>query len=220
MKKLIIALILIAGISSGEEQQASVRVQVVYTNETGREISKYVNLVGWSASWDGTNWTAIVEEAYFGSNSITIGDQKIDCTSVERTKLIGKQNCRTALGMDFNIKSTTYAPVNLPALSMTIDNPIECGLQIYVAACGAAGSGEDLSITVFLNGTNMLPGTAAAIYTDSESIVPLGQGFFYPILPAGRHTLTLSAKVSGGTAVLKGTKAPIQMIVTPMKGDL
>jgi hypothetical protein len=243
MKKLIVILCLMAA-SCFAQTNAQVRVRILYTNEVGREISKTVTLNGWTANWDGTNWTAQVKQAnvhellpenpestvgtpeepftegYFSSNSLHVGNQAISSSSLARFGLVGKQSYRIVVNKDYSITNTVYEAVDAPVLSMTVSNDVNCSLLVLLAACGKAAAGESLSLTLYVDGVNAIPMSIPIVYTESSVTVPLGQTVLYPVLMAGQHTVMMYAKVSGGTGLLQGTKAPIEMAVISIEGSL
>lgn len=70
MKKWLAIWVVVLACGVAWAQEAKVRIQVVWTNSTGREFSAWASLDDWEASYDGTNWVATIQHSLFGSNGV------------------------------------------------------------------------------------------------------------------------------------------------------
>ena len=81
MRNIAIAIMLLFS-SISYAQVARIRVQVVWTNASGREFSADAYLDDWEATWDGSSWVATIQHSLFGSNGLlTTG--RIICNEVD-----------------------------------------------------------------------------------------------------------------------------------------
>ncbi len=151
---------------------------------------------------------------------VQVGDEEITEDTVKQTHLTGKQACRVTIGSDISTDSNDYVVVNSGSFNVDMTNLTDCSLLVSVSASVSVTAGESVSLTVYVDGTNVVSGETPVIYTEISDIHPVEKTFVFPSLAAGSHTLNLYWKVSGGTGILHGTKAPVEMGIVSLKGTL
>ena len=112
---------------------------------------------------------------------------------------IGKTKQKKKTGGDLSVTSTGFTDV--ADVSVTTTTKANAKLSISLLAYGKAPVGQEMRLTLVLDGTNM-GGAGGLAWTEQDKVGCLNAQGLSSALSAGSHTVKLQAKVTSGTGTI------------------